>query len=218
VLARFRQSRQRHNPQRPTFGMVARRLTLMVGRFSHTVQHVRFGRNAFALAALPLVVVAMASCSADADGPGGPGPLTVQDGDFTTSVAYQGGEVHSSADVRLCVEDGPAVDLVSLTAVDATDGASVSDFDAVTIKPGGFADNARPLDRIKSWSSHQKRVDEPCGDSDAPLLAIELRKSTPVASFPSFVLAYRVGEKEYEVPVEFPMTLCSDLEAPSCEP
>jgi hypothetical protein len=192
----------------------------MTGRFPHTVQHVRLGRNAIALPALLLVVVAMASCSADEDAPRDTGPLTVQDGDFTTAVAYQGGEVHSSADVRLCVEDGPAVDLVSLTAVDATEGASVTDFDTVTIEPGGFADNARPLDRIKSWSSHQQRVGEPCSDSDAPLLAIELRKSksTPVASFPSFVLAYRVGDEEYEVPVEFPMTLCTDLEAPSCEP
>lgn len=61
-------------------------------------------------------------------------------------------------------------------------------------------------------------MNESCTDRDAPLLAIEIGKSTPVASFPSFVLAYRVGDEKYEVPVEFPMTLCSDLEAPSCEP
>lgn len=105
----------------------------------HTVHPVRLGRNADALAALLLVVVAMASCSSDEAASRDTGPLTVQDGDFTTGVAYQGGEVHSSADVRLCIEDGPAVDLVSLTAVDATDGASVTGFDVVTIEPGGFA-------------------------------------------------------------------------------
>ncbi len=178
------------------------------------MQHVRVGWDTAAL----VLVVGMAACSPDENPSRDTGPLTVQDGDFTTGVAYEGGEVHSSADVRLCVEDGLAVDLVSLTAVDPTDGASVSDFDAVTIDTGSFSDNARPLGRIRSWSSQERRVTEPCGDSGAPSLAIELRKSTAVASFPSFVLAYRVGEDEYELPVEFAITLCTDLDARMCKP
>lgn len=167
--------------------------------------------------AVLLVLVATTACTPGEERPPELGPLTVQDGDFTTAVAYQGKSVHSSADLGLCVEEGHAIELVSLTAVDATDGASVSDFDVVTVDSEASSDYPRRLGSINTWVSHERLVDEVCGESIVSL-AIELGKRTQIAVFPSFVLAYRAGGDEYEVPVEFPVTLCTDLDAPYCEP
>lgn len=177
----------------------------------------RRGRVCTTVVVTLLGIGAPSACDTDEEPTPEPGPLTVQDGDFTTGVAYPANEVYSFAEVRLCADGGQMVDLLSLTPVGATEGASVSNFDVVTIEPEGFASNARPLDRIKSWSSQGRRVSEPCSARPSRYLAIEVRKRTEVASFASFVLTYRAGDDEYEVPVELPVNLCSDLDARACD-
>lgn len=175
----------------------------------------RRGRAAVAVAVVGVLAGVLVGCR-DNEARPERAPLHVGDGDFTTSLAYEGDTVLTFADVDLCINSDETAELLSLTAIHATEGAKVSDFDVVTVPTGVFAEDARPLDQNSSWVSHERTVEAKCVDEGRPYLAIEVSKRVPRAEFPSFLLTYRAGGEEYEEPVELPVAVCSDLK--SCDP
>lgn len=144
------------------------------------------------------------------------GPLRIGDGDFTTSVAYEGESVYSFADVNMCLERAGVAELIALTALESEGGAKVSDFDVVTVEPTAYASYPRQLSDVTGWESEGRRIDEECADGAGPALAIEISKASPQAAIVEFELTYRFDETDYVTQVEFPVAVCDRLE--NCDP
>lgn len=164
-------------------------------------------------------VLASTVVSCGGDDPGSAeAPLRLDDGKGTVAMAVEGDRVYTFADIHVCLESGGPAELLSLSAVGATSGGRVSDFDVVDVHPKAYSGYPRPLDLIERWDSRQRVVDNTCADGSRPSLAIEVTKSREVAraQFPSFLLTYRADGKEIETPVQISLALCNDFDR--CDP